>query len=68
MKLGVEELKQPDDHRGLTVKQWVIVAATAVGAIFWVFIVSPQSNYWDTTRDLLHFGGGRATTDSQSGL
>ena len=49
MKLGVEELKQPDDHRGLTVKQWVIVAATAVGAIFWVFIVSPQSNYWDTT-------------------
>ena len=49
MKLRKEELELPDDHRGLTAKQWVIVAATAAGAIFWVFIISPQSNYWDTT-------------------
>ena len=49
MRLSVEELEQPDDHRGLTVKQWAIVAATAIGAIFWVFVVSPQSNYWGTT-------------------
>ena len=49
MRLSVEETEQPGEDRGLTAKQWAIVAATAIGAIIWVFIVSPQSNYWDTT-------------------
>ncbi len=46
MKPTLEELKRPDDHRGLTAKQWAIVGATAIAAIIWVFVVSPQSNYW----------------------
>ncbi len=46
MRLSVEELEQPDDQRGLTARQWAIVGAIAIAAIIWVFIVSPQSNYW----------------------
>ena len=46
MKQSVEGLGQPDDQRGLTARQWAVVAAIAAGAIFWVFAVSPQSNYW----------------------
>ena len=49
MKLGVEERGRPDDQRGLTARQWAIVAAAAIGAIFWVFVVSPQSNYMGPT-------------------
>ena len=49
MRLSVEEREHPGDQRGLTARQWAIVAATAIGAIAWVFIVSPQSNYWGTT-------------------
>ena len=49
MKLGVEERGQPEVQRGLTLRQWAIVAAAAIGAILWVFVVSPQSNYWGPT-------------------
>lgn len=49
MKSSVEEREHPGDHRGLTPRQWAIVAAIAIGAIVWVFIISPQSNYWGTT-------------------
>ena len=49
MRLSVEEVEQVREDRGLTAKQWAIVAATTIGAIIWVFVVSPQSNYWDTT-------------------
>ncbi len=47
--MSVEERVQSGDPRGLTARQWAIVAATAIGAIVWVFIVSPQSNYWAAT-------------------
>ena len=49
MKLGMAEPGRPEVQRGLTPRQWAIVAATAIGAIVWVFIVSPQSNYWATS-------------------
>ena len=53
LKLGVEERGQPTDQRGLTARQWAIVAATAIGAIFWVFVISPQSNYLGPTGTFL---------------
>ena len=49
MKPTLGEFKRPDDQRGLTPRQWAIVAAAAIGAIFWVFVVSPQSNYLGPT-------------------
>ncbi len=46
MKSSVEEREHPGDQRGLTPRQWAIVAAISIGAILWVFVISPQSNYW----------------------
>ena len=49
MKQSVEELGQPGDVRGLTVRQWGVVAAVAICAILMVFVISPRSNYPGTT-------------------
>ena len=53
MRLTLEEVEQTGDPRGLTGRQWAIVGATAIAAIIWVFLVSPQSNYWGDSRTFL---------------